>query len=124
MSQGGSSLAAYPDYRRVEPDADGLWRVPDARLARRHRMNIGTIVSDASITVQYQGGARIGSVEESFIARMKIGDCFMFGGRLLELIRVHEMTAWVRRATPSRAAVPRWGGSRFPLSVTLAERPN
>jgi ATP-dependent helicase Lhr and Lhr-like helicase len=121
VSQGGPSLAAYPDYRRVVPDADGIWRVPDARLARRHRMNIGTIVSDASITVQYQGGARIGSVEESFIARMKAGDCFMFGGRLLELIRVHEMTAWVRRTTSSRAAVPRWGGGRMPLSSTLAD---
>ena len=121
VSQGGTSLAAYPDYRRVEPDADGVWRVPDARLARRHRMNIGTIVSDASITVQYQGGARIGTLEESFIARMKAGDCFMFGGRLLELIRVHEMTAWVRRATSGRAAVPRWSGGRMPLSSTLAD---
>ena len=58
VRQGGPSLAAYPDYRRVVPDDDGVWRVPDARLARRHRMNIGTIVSDASMAVQYLGGAR------------------------------------------------------------------
>ncbi|MBU1357487.1 MAG: ligase-associated DNA damage response DEXH box helicase [Gammaproteobacteria bacterium] len=121
VSQGGASLAAYPDYRRAVPDAEGVWRVPDARLARRHRMNIGTIVSDASMAVQYVGGAKIGSVEESFAARMKPGDCFLFGGRLLELVRIHDMTAWVRRAKGRRPAVPRWNGGRMPLSSTLAD---
>ena len=121
VQQGGPSLAAYPDYRRAVPDEAGVWRVPDARLARRHRMNIGTIVSDASMTVQYLGGSKIGSVEESFAARLKPGDCFLFGGRLLELVRIHDMTAWVRRATGKRPAVPRWNGGRMPLSTTLAD---
>ena len=121
VSQGGPSLAVYPDYKRAVPDAEGVWRVPDARLARRHRMNIGTIVSDASMAVQYLGGAKIGSVEEGFVARMKPGDCFLFGGRLLELVRIHDMTAWVRRASGKRAAVPRWNGGRMPLSNTLAD---
>ena len=121
VQQGGPSLAAYPDYRRAVPDDAGVWRVPDARLARRHRMNIGTIVSDASMAVQYLKGAKIGSVEESFVARLKPGDCFMFGGRLLELVRIHDMTAWVRRSTGKRAAVPRWSGGRMPLSTTLAD---
>ena len=120
VSQGGASLAAYPDYQRAGPDAAGIWRVPNAQLARRHRMNIGTIVSDASIAVQYLKGAKIGNVEESFAARLKPGDCFNFGGRFLELVRVHDMTAWVRKATGKRAAVPRWSGGRMPLSTTLA----
>ncbi len=121
VRQGGPSLAAYPDYRRAVPDEEGVWRVPDARLARRHRMNIGTIVSDASMSVKYLGGSKIGSVEESFAARLKPGDCFLFGGRLLELVRIHEMTAWVRRASGKRPAVPRWNGGRMPLSTTLAD---
>ena len=121
VRQGGASLSAYPDYQRAVPGLDGVWRVPDARLARRHRMNIGTIVSDASMAVQYLGGAKIGTVEESFAARMKSGDCFLFGGRLLELVRIHDMTAWVRRASGKRPAVPRWNGGRMPLSTTLAD---
>ena len=121
VAQGGPSLAVYPDYRRAVPDEAGVWRVPDARLARRHRMNIGTIVSDASMAVQFVGGAKVGTVEESFAARLKPGDCFLFGGRLLALVRIHEMTAWVRRATGKRSAVPRWSGSRLPLSTTLAD---
>lgn len=121
VRQGGPSLVAYPDYQRAVPDEEGVWRVPDARLARRHRANIGTIVSDASVTVQYLGGAKLGSVEESFVARLKPGDCFLFGGRLLELVRIHEMTAWVRRASGLQPAVPRWNGGRMPLSTTLAD---
>ncbi|WP_296918392.1 ligase-associated DNA damage response DEXH box helicase [Polaromonas sp.] len=121
VAQGGPSLAVYPDYRRAVPDEAGVWRVPDARLARRHRSNIGTIVSDASMAVQYVGGAKIGTVEESFAARLKPADCFLFGGRLLELVRIHEMTAWVRRASGKRPAVPRWNGGRMPLSTTLAD---
>ena len=121
VSQGGASLAAYPDYHRVVADELGVWRVPDARLARRHRMNIGTIVSDASMAVQYLGGGKIGNVEESFAARLKPGDCFLFGGRMLELVRIHDMTAWVKRTTGRRPAVPRWNGGKMPLSTTLAD---
>ena len=121
VRQGGPSLASYPDFQRVAPDDDGVWRVPDARLARRHRVNIGTIVSDASINVQYVTGGPLGSVEESFIARMKPGDCFLFGGRLLELVRIHQMTAFVKKAPSGSGAVPRWNGGRMPLSNTLAD---
>jgi ATP-dependent Lhr-like helicase len=125
VRNGGLSLTAYPDYRRVEPDEQGVWRVPDARLARRHRMSIGTIVSDASIQLKFWskggGGKQLGSVEEGFIARLKPGDGFLFAGRLLELVRVENMTAYVRRSTAKKAAVPRWNGGRMPLSNELAQ---
>jgi ATP-dependent Lhr-like helicase len=125
VRHGGLSLTAYPDYRRVEPDEQGIWRVPDARLARRHRMSVGTIVSDASMHLKYWskggGGKNLGSVEEGFIARLKPGDGFLFAGRLLELVRVENMTAYVRRSTAKKAAVPRWNGGRMPLSNELAQ---
>jgi ATP-dependent Lhr-like helicase len=125
VRHGGHSLTAYPDYRRVEPDEHGIWRVPDAHLARRHRMSIGTIVSDASVNVKYWkkggGGGSLGTVEEGFIARLKPGDGFLFSGRLLELVRVENMTAYVQRATRKKAAVPRWNGGRMPMSSELAE---
>ncbi|MHC8325260.1 ligase-associated DNA damage response DEXH box helicase [Pseudomonas sp. LB1P83] len=125
VRNGGLSLTAYPDYRRVEPDEQGVWRVPDARLARRHRMSIGTIVSDASIQLKFWskggGGKQLGSVEEGFIARLKPGDGFLFAGRLLEFVRVENMTAYVKRSTAKKAAVPRWNGGRMPLSNELAQ---
>lgn len=125
VRHGGHSLTAYPDYQRVEPDETGLWKVPSRRVALRHRMGIGTIVSDASLTVKFwaKGGSgrSLGSVEEGFIARLRPGDNFLFGGRLLELVRVENMTAYVSRATGKKAAVPRWNGGRMPLSSELAD---
>jgi ATP-dependent Lhr-like helicase len=125
VRHGGHSLTAYPDYQRVEPDETGLWKVPSRRVAMRHRMSIGTIVSDASLTVKFwaKGGSgrSLGSVEEGFIARLRPGDNFLFAGRLLELVRVENMTAYVSRATGKKAAVPRWNGGRMPLSNELAD---
>jgi ATP-dependent Lhr-like helicase len=125
VRDGGAALAAYPDYQRVAPDEQGIWRVTNLAMARRHRMSIGTIVSDAMMQVRYWSsggaGARIGQVEESFVARLKKGDCFLFAGRLLELVRVNDMVAYVRRAKGSRAAVPRWVGGNMPLSSALAD---
>ncbi|KQR89790.1 DNA ligase-associated DEXH box helicase [Burkholderia sp. Leaf177] len=121
VERGGTSLAAYPDFHRVMPDSDGVYRVPREDLIRRHRNNVGTIVANATINVAYMTGGRIGAMEESFISRLKPGDVFTFGGRALELIRVRDMTAYVKRATSSRGAMPQWAGSRMPLSSELAE---
>ncbi|WP_225775036.1 ligase-associated DNA damage response DEXH box helicase [Pseudomonas sp. Marseille-Q5115] len=125
VRHGGASLTAYPDYRRVEPDADGIWRVPDARIGRRHRMGIGTIVSDASLHLKYWskggGGRSLGSVEEGFIARLRPGEAFLFAGKVLELVRVENMTAYVKRGSGKKPSVPRWNGGRMPLSSELAD---
>lgn len=122
---GGQALAAYPDYHRVQPDDQGIWRVQNRQLARRHRMSIGTIVSDGMVQVRYwrKGGAgsRLGQVEESFMARLKAGDCFYFAGRLLEFVRIQDMTAYVKKAVGKRAVVPRWMGGNMPLSTELAD---
>lgn len=125
VCHGGSSLTAYPDYQRVEAHPDGVWRIASERLARRHRMGIGTIVSDASIQLKYWskggGGKTLGSVEEAFISRLRPGDTLVFAGRVLELVRAENMTAYVRRSTARKAAVARWNGGRMPLSSELSE---
>jgi ATP-dependent Lhr-like helicase len=120
VARGGQSLTVYPEYRRVLPDEDGVYRVPDASIARRHRMSIGTIVSDASVQIKYMSGGLLGSVEESFISRLRPGDRFLFAGRVLEFVRMHQMSAYVRRASGTSGAVPRWNGGKMPLSSELA----
>lgn len=118
--QGGSSLQAYPEYHRVQLVA-GRYRVPDRGIARRHRMSIGTIVSDSAMQVKYLSGGRIGVIEEGFIARLKPGDCFVFAGRTLEYIRTQEMTAYVKRAERAKGLVTTWAGAKMPLSNELAD---
>ena len=120
LTTGGAALTAYPEYARLVRDGD-RFVVQDAEIARRHKMAIGTIVGDAHIAVSYLRGGSLGSVEESFIARLSPGDRFVFAGKPLEFIRVRDMKAWVKRASSVKGAIPRWAGSRMPLSGELAE---
>ncbi len=119
VARGGEALRAYPEYAKLVEDG-GVYTVEDTQIARRHRMSVGTLVSDASVRVQYLKGGVLGSVEESFIARLRPGDRFIFAGKPLEFVRVRDMKAWVRRAPNSRGAIPRWMGARMPLSTELA----
>ncbi|MES3014863.1 MAG: helicase-related protein, partial [Pseudomonadota bacterium] len=118
--QGGASLTAYPEYHRVKL-VEGIYRVPDRGIARRHRLQVGTIVSDSVMQVKYLSGGRIGVVEEGFIARLRAGDCFVFAGRTLEYIRTQEMTAYVRRADKPKGVITSWAGAKMPLSNELAD---
>jgi ATP-dependent Lhr-like helicase len=121
VTRGGEALKAYPEYRKVERGEDGVFRVKEPAIARRHRMSIGTIVSDAAVNVQYMRGKRLGNVEESFVARLSPGDTFVFAGSLLEFVRVENMTAYVRPGKPGSAVIPRWDGGRCPLSNLVAD---
>ncbi|HEV7278961.1 MAG TPA: ligase-associated DNA damage response DEXH box helicase [Pirellulaceae bacterium] len=116
---GGSALTAYPEYRKLVLQ-EGRYVVDDPQVAKRHRLSIGTIVSDASLTVQFVGGKRLGTVEESFVARLKPGDRFTFAGRHLELAYVRDMKVYVRAAKAKASFVPRWWGGRMPLSSQLS----
>jgi len=116
---GGRTLSSYPQYHRIAPGEDGRYAISTRRAAQLHRLNIGTISADASISVAFVGGKRLGSIEEGFIARLEEGDAFHFAGQVVEFVRVHDMTAWVRKARRADL-VPRWNGARFPLSTALA----
>ena len=119
--RGGRALDAYPDHRRVTRDDDGAYRVHERRVALRHRLSIGTIASDGSVSVKLLRGARLGSIEESFVGRLRPGDRFQFAGRMLELFRLEDMTAFVKIAKGAGGDVPQWQGGRMPLSNRLAD---
>ena len=119
--RGGSTLDAYPRYRRVAIDDEGRLRPAGRTVARSHRQAVGTITDDGALEVRYLKGARLGTVEESFLSRLRPGDRFLFAGRTVELVRIRDMVAWVRLARRSgKTTVPRWAGGRLPLSSHLA----
>jgi ATP-dependent helicase Lhr and Lhr-like helicase len=119
ITRGGDALKAYPEFARVKLE-EGRYVVTDARVALRHKLNIGTIMSDAAVAVRYMRGGRLGTVEESFVSRLSPGDKFIFAGKALEFVRLRELTAWVRRAKGASGAIPRWMGARMPLSTELS----
>lgn len=119
LAKGGSSLGAYPEYQKIVYE-DPLYQVKDRSIALRHKMNIGTITSDASIQLIHLRGKAIGSVEEQFIAKLKPGEAFTFGGKKYELVHVANLTATVRLSRQQEAVAPVWLGSTLPISPSLA----
>jgi ATP-dependent Lhr-like helicase len=119
ITNGGKTLAQYDEFLKVELEK-GLYKVNNRRVAMRHRLSIGTITSDVSIRVKWLSGGSLGTIEESFISRLKPGDNFWFAGRSLEFVRIKEMTAYVTKSNKKKGMIPSWMGGRMPLSSQLS----
>lgn len=120
ITTGGDSLQAYDEYRKVII-RNNLYKVESRTIAMRHRLSIGTIVGDSSLFVRLLSGKYLGTIEEYFISRLNPGDVFWFAGRNLELVRIKEMEAQVRKSNRKSGAVPSWQGGRMPLSSQMSE---
>lgn len=118
LLHGGSSMKAYDDFHRLEL-VDGLYKVTSRKLAMRHRLSIGAIVSDLMMRVKFLSGKHLGSIEESFISKLNVGDVFWFSGRQLELIQVIANDAIVKPSQKKKGVVPSWMGGRFAISPDL-----
>jgi ATP-dependent Lhr-like helicase len=120
MVTGGNSLEAYDEFQRVV-FYKGRYIAANKYVARRHKLSIGTIVGDSSITLKYMSGRKVGTIEEWFISQIKPGEAFWFAGRPLELMRIKDMTAYVRKSKKKNTRIPSWMGGRMPLSSMLAK---
>ena len=118
ITEGGEALQQYDEFRKVDV-IDGLYKINGRRMAMRHRLHIGTIVSDAMMKVKFMRGGYVGVIEEYFISRLNPGDVFTLAGRNLEFVMIKEMTAIVKKSNASKAIVPSWNGGRMPLSANL-----
>lgn len=118
LTDGGIALNQYDDFKKVEI-IDGLYKINNRRMAMRHRLHIGTIVSDVMIKVKFLSGGYIGVIEEYFISRLAPGDVFTLAGRNLEFIGIKEMTALVKKSNSGKSIIPSWEGGRMPLSSNL-----
>jgi ATP-dependent Lhr-like helicase len=118
ITEGGSALQQYDEFRKVEK-IDGLYRINSRRIAMRHRLHIGTIVSESMMKVKFISGGFLGVIEEYFISRLQPGDVFTLAGRNLEFVMIKDMTAIVRKSNSKKSIVPSWQGGRMPLSANL-----
>jgi ATP-dependent Lhr-like helicase len=119
---GGETLKAYERFSKVA-ERRGRWRVRSHRVARDHRLQIGTITADSSVEVVFTGGGgRLGTLEDRFAARLAKGDLFRFAGFDLEFVRQKGDRILVKKAKGQTGSlVPRWMGGRMPLSSRLSE---
>jgi ATP-dependent Lhr-like helicase len=120
LTSGGNALQQYDEYKKVEIE-DGIYKISSRRIAMRHRLHIGTIVSDAMMKVKFMTGGYIGVIEEGFISRLEPGDSFTLAGRQLELVMIKDMTVIVKKSNAKKSIVPSWMGGRLPLSASLGK---
>ena len=119
--RGGPTLTAYPRFARIRLEADGLFHITSESLARMHRIAIGTITSDGVMQIVMTSGKKLGTIEESYISKVKSGDTFVFAGRSLEMVSMRQMVVRCRPAKQRRGSVPSWPGGKFPLSTQLSD---
>lgn len=118
LIHGGSTLQAYDDFHRLVLE-EGVYKVISRKLAMRHRLSIGAIVSDLMMRVKFLSGKYLGSIEESFISKLNIGDVFWFSGRQLEVVQIIANDAIVKASEKKKGVVPSWMGGRFAISPDL-----
>jgi ATP-dependent helicase Lhr and Lhr-like helicase len=119
IEKGGKCLGAYPRYQKVV-QTGGLYQVTDQKIARMHRMSIGTITSNQAVQIVYTNRRRIGTVEENFVSRLKKGDVFFFAGRQLEFFMMKDMVVYVKNTTKKSTVTPTWGGGNLAISDSLS----
>ena len=127
VEDGGYALAGYERYRKLFRDAEGYVYAANERVVRQHRMNIGTIVEAPLLKIRLVGkrrgfGVTLGEVEEYFVNQLTPGDSFMFAGRLLIFLRLHETMVEVTEGRGKEPKVPAYEGARMPLTTNLAAR--
>jgi ATP-dependent Lhr-like helicase len=122
ITAGGKALSQYDEYKKVDILEDGLYKITSRRTAMRHRLHIGTIVSDAMLKVNFFSGGYIGVIEEWFISRLEPGDSFTIAGRNLELVMIKDMTVLVKKSTAKKSIIPSWMGGRMSLSSNLGKK--
>ncbi len=120
LTNGGAALQQYDEYKKIEVE-EGVYRITNRRIAMRHRMHIGTIVSDSMLKVKFLSGGYVGVIEEYFISKLQAGDVFTLAGRNLEFLMIKDMTAIVKKSTSKKSIVPSWNGGRMPLSANLGQ---
>ena len=121
VTKGGATLAAYPEFHKVALDEAGVARVAPGRTAALHRLNVGTITSTATVPIRYVGGRTLGSIEEHFVGFLRPGQKFLFAGKVVEFVKLHDLVAYVRPARGRTNFTPHWAGTRLPISESLAE---
>jgi ATP-dependent Lhr-like helicase len=123
VATGGYALGNYERFRRLTLDAaTGAYSLAHKDAARQYKMNIGTIVEATTLKVRLNRGRVLGEVEEYFANGLVPGDTFIFSGRLLRFVGLHDTEVRAVEGGKGDPKVPAYAGGRMPLTTHLAER--
>ena len=121
VSTGGYALEHYEQFRRIVKGIDGLYRLTSRRVATRWRMNIGTIVETTTLKIRFARGPALGEIEEYFVQSLRVGDSFVFAGRIVAFVEIRKMQVIVEPTIAKEPKVPAYAGGRLPLTADMSE---
>ena len=127
LEYGGKCLKAYPRYKKLEREEsinnknNFKYYIKDKSLIRMHKFNIGTITSDNFVIVKYLKGKSLGNLEENFAGKLKSGDTFYFAGKMLQFIKIKDMTLYVKKSSKKSSLIPAWIGGQMAISDLLSD---
>lgn len=104
-----------------------IWHDPETgNIGKRGKMariiymtNIGTIPEESYVTVKV-GSHIVGTIDESFLERLRPGDVFVLGGSVYMFKFSRGMVAQVSTSVNRPPTVPSWSSEQLPLSFDLA----
>jgi ATP-dependent Lhr-like helicase len=121
ITVGSNSLKAYDEYKRVDILENGLFKVNSRKTAMRHRVQIGTIVSDALLQLKSINGRRLGKIEEWFVSKLSKGEVFLFGGQYYKIFQMKDMEVIVKKSKAKKGKIVSWMGGRMGFSSYMSE---
>ncbi len=121
LEGGGRSLERqYRElFGKIIIDSDRRILVANGKVVRDYLLNIGTIPVEGMVAVR-MGRKRLGEIEENFVKRLRVGDCFVLGGRVVRLKQFRAFEAEVAAANGRRPTIPRWNANKMPLTSGVA----
>lgn len=121
---GGYTLQHYDQYHRLQLVNKTFYQATNPKVIRRHRQNIGTIIESARLRIKVLNKRKskiVGEIEEAFIQQLSPGEHFLFGGEILEFIRIRDLFVEAKKTKQEKPKIPSYLGGSLPLSTSLAD---
>jgi ATP-dependent Lhr-like helicase len=121
LAGGGKSLRhQYAElFGKIHVDETGF-ETRTGMVQRDLLQNMGVIPNEGVVSVRLKHRT-LGSIEETFLRNLQIGDVFIIAGRAVKLERIGMMECFVSKADHATPTVPRWNANKMPLTNKVAE---
>ena len=121
LAGGGKALRhQYAElFGKIHIDDEGF-ETRTGMVQRDLLQNMGVIPNEGVVSVRLKS-RNMGSIEETFLRNLKVGDVFIIAGRAVRLERIGMMEVFVSKADHATPTVPRWNANKMPLTNKVAE---
>ncbi len=121
LVDGGYSLKNYEQFSKLKRKENGDFFLVSNKFINKYKLNVGTIVESQMLKVKLNN-KNLGQIEDWFIQKLRFGDTFLFGGKILKFDNISMDTVLVKSSKAKNPKIPSYAGGRMPLSTKLSKR--